>query len=84
MKIGDWRLPTSKTEDIYNALDPTVQRRLLKATKTYNQSSNEYVHDTENLTSLEANGEEDAESVTNSEADFDSSSDEDDEGEGCV
>ena len=78
LEVGDWRLSDTTTEDVYNALDPTEQRKLQRATKGYSNTSNEYVHDTEDLALLEENedGEIDAEGVTDSEMDFDSSSDE--------
>ena len=78
LEVGDWRLPASTTEDVYNALDPTEQRRQARE-EAVNNSVNEYVHDTEDLSlQKEDDGLADAEGITDSEVSLDSSSEEDD------
>ena len=78
LKIENWRLFVFTIENVYNALNSTEKRKQ-KRKKTMNNSVNEYVHDTENLNLQNENDElVDAENVTDSEVNFDSSSEKND------
>lgn len=78
LKVENWRLSASTIENVYNSLNSTEKRRQERE-KTVNNSVNEYVHDTENLSLQNENDElVDAEDVTDSKVSFDSSSEKND------
>lgn len=78
LQVGDWRLPSHiEKEDVYNALDPDEQRKKKKAEDQadFKQSTNTYIHETEEIDTedeeVEIIGAEDEDSELDGEFDVD-------------